>query len=243
LPDEATMARRRPVKRQESRKSFDALRERARDPLLTALTIMLAFFMFVLAPLHEAAARDTNVMGLLLALAVAGALLLLTGRAVSAALVVLGIVLAAAAAWLRLRHPSPVDLFLSASAWIIMGLALIWFVGEAVFAPGRITYHRIMGAILLYLAIGLTFVALYVFVGLLAPGAYAGLSVQDSPAFSSTMIYFSFGTLTTAGAGDIAPLHPFARSLTNVEAMIGQLYPATLLARLVTLEIEGEAKR
>jgi hypothetical protein len=35
-------------------------------------------------------------------------------------------------------------------------------------------------------------------------------------------------------------LHPIARSLTNVEAMIGQLYPATLLARIVTLQIEGE---
>jgi hypothetical protein len=34
--------------------------------------------------------------------------------------------------------------------------------------------------------------------------------------------------------------HPIARSLCNVQAMIGQLYPATLLARLVTLEIEGE---
>lgn len=39
------------------------------------------------------------------------------------------------------------------------------------------------------------------------------------------------------------PLNAFARSLSNVEAMIGQLYPATLLARLVTLEIEGETKR
>jgi hypothetical protein len=57
------------------------------------------------------------------------------------------------------------------------------------------------------------------------------------------MIYFVFGTLTGAGSGDIAPAHPMARSLTVVVAMIGQLYPATLLARLVTLEIEGEATR
>ena len=54
------------------------------------------------------------------------------------------------------------------------------------------------------------------------------------------MVYFSFGTLTTAGSGDISPVHRIARSLSNVEAMIGQLYPATLLARIVTLEIEGE---
>ena len=35
----------------------------------------------------------------------------------------------------------------------------------------------------------------------------------------------------------------FARSLANVEAIIGQLYPATLLARLVTLELEGRRSR
>jgi hypothetical protein len=44
-------------------------------------------------------------------------------------------------------------------------------------------------------------------------------------------------TLTTTGYGDIAPLHPYARSLANVEAIIGQIYPATLLAWLVTLEL------
>jgi hypothetical protein len=37
----------------------------------------------------------------------------------------------------------------------------------------------------------------------------------------------------------VLPVHPIARSLCNVETIIGQLYPATLLARLVTLELEG----
>src|SRR5215510_4350883 len=46
--------------------------------------------------------------------------------------------------------------------------------------------------------------------------------------------------LTTAGIVDITPIHPLARSLTNLEAGVGQLYPATLLARLATLQIEGE---
>jgi len=51
------------------------------------------------------------------------------------------------------------------------------------------------------------------------------------------MLYFSFGTLTTASYGDIRPVYPIARNLTNLEAVIGQLFPATLLARLVSLEI------
>jgi hypothetical protein len=42
--------------------------------------------------------------------------------------------------------------------------------------------------------------------------------------------------------GEIVPVHPIARSLCNVESIIGQLYPATLLARLVTLEIEGSRR-
>jgi hypothetical protein len=241
LPEEAVMAR-RPVKREDRRERFERLREPVRDPLLTALTIVLAIWMFVLAPLHESAARDTNIVGFLLALAVAAALVVLSGKAIFAVLMLFGISLAAAAAWLRLHDPSPLDVLLNASAWIIIGVVLMWVVGKAVFAPGRITYHRIMGAVLLYLAIGLTFAALYAFAGLLFPDAFAGMAVKDSPTLSSTMIYFSFGTLTTAGSGDIAPLHPFARSLVNLEAMIGQLYPATLLARLVTLEIEGESR-
>jgi hypothetical protein len=48
-----------------------------------------------------------------------------------------------------------------------------------------------------------------------------------------------FVTLTTTGYGDIVPIHPYARSLANIEAVIGQLYPATLLARLVTLELKS----
>jgi Ion channel len=45
--------------------------------------------------------------------------------------------------------------------------------------------------------------------------------------------------LTSLGYGDIVPVHPYARSLANIEAVIGQLFPATLLARLVTLELQS----
>lgn len=226
----------------DNKRALAELRERMRDPLLTALTIALAFWMFVLAPLHASESLDADIVGFFLALATTGALLILSGKVLTAVPMALAITLAAAAAWMRLREPSLLDMVLNATAWTIISAVLIWVVGKAVFAPGRITYHRIMGAILLYLAIGLVFVALYVFIGVAATSAYAGISVKDSPVFSNAMIYLSFGALTTGGSGDIAPLHPFARSLYNVEAMIGQLYPATLLARLVTLEIEEEER-
>jgi len=181
-------------------------------------------------------------LGFAIAVFVIGAAVILSGNPIAIVVMLAAVGLAITAAVLRLQQPSTFDVYLKASAWILMGLALIWVVARAVFASGRVTYHRVMGAILLYLGIGWTFGGLFTLVGLLAPDAFTGMTVSDSPALASTMMYFSFGTLTTAGSGDIAPLHPIARSLCNLEAMIGQLYPATLLARLVTLEIEGEAK-
>jgi hypothetical protein len=56
---------------------------------------------------------------------------------------------------------------------------------------------------------------------------------------ASNLIYFSVVTLTSTGYGDLLAVHPIARSLCNIETIIGQLYPATLLARLVTLELAG----
>jgi hypothetical protein len=232
----------RPANRDDRRENFDRLRASLRDPLLTTLTLLLVFWMFVLAPLHAASVIDTDAVGFVLALAVTGALLILSRNPAAVLLMLAAIALAAAAAWLRLQQPSGFDVFLNACAWTLIGFTLAWVVGWAVFAPGRVTYHRVMGAILLYLAIGLTFVALFTFVGLAVPDAFSGMSVKDSPALSSTMIYFSFSTLTGSG-GDITPVHPVARSLFNMETILGQLYPATLLARLVTLEIEGETKR
>jgi hypothetical protein len=53
-------------------------------------------------------------------------------------------------------------------------------------------------------------------------------------------MYFSLVTLTTVGFGDISAVHPLARSLVMLEAVIGTLYPAILIARLVSLQIEHE---
>jgi hypothetical protein len=85
-------------------------------------------------------------------------------------------------------------------------------------------------------------VALFTFIDLLTPHAFSGLPVADNQPLASNLIYFSFVTLTSTGYGDIVPLHPIARSLCNFEAIIGQLYPATLLARLVTLELEDRRR-
>jgi hypothetical protein len=117
---------------------------------------------------------------------------------------------------------------------IAFDLAVAFTVAHAAFDSGRISMHRIMGAVILYLYIGLIFAGLYRLAALYLHPAFTGLPVQRRGALSG-LLYFSLSTLTTSGYGDIVPVHPFLRSLANLEAVIGQLYPATFLARLVTL--------
>ena len=53
------------------------------------------------------------------------------------------------------------------------------------------------------------------------------------------LLYFSFATLTTLSYGDAYPVHRVARSLAIAEALIGQLYPAILIATLVGMALQA----
>jgi hypothetical protein len=65
---------------------------------------------------------------------------------------------------------------------------------------------------------------------------------DGGPGDLAPILYFSLTTLTTTGYGDIVPLDPFARSLANLESVIGQFYLAITVARLVTLELEDRRR-
>lgn len=217
--------------------SLDKLRDRWGDPLLTVLTILLVVMMFVVAPLQALGIFAFQVSELVLALLLVGGIFVISGSPVAVAAMLVALVMIVTGAILRLRSPSVLDLNLFAGSWLILGTTVVWTVARATFAAGRITYHRVIGAVLLYLTVAVIFAALFTLVGSLVPDAFSGLKVEDTPALASRVIYFSFVTLTTTGYGDVSPVHPLARSLCNLEAIFGQLYPATLLARLVTLEI------
>jgi ion channel len=215
------------------------LREQWSDSLLTALTVLLFVMLFVMAPLQASGVLLFQAFEFFFAIILIAGVFVMSGSRIAAVAMIVALAMATVGGILRLKSPSILDLNLFAAAWLITGIVLAWVVTPAVFGPGRVTYHHIMGAILLYLTIAVIFVALFTFVGSAVPKAFSGLAVQDSPALASNLIYFSFATLTTTGYGDIFPVHPIARSLCNLESIFGQLYPATLLARLVTLEISG----
>jgi Ion channel len=213
------------------------LREHYSDPLLTALTVLVIVMLFVIAPLQASGLFLFQAFELAFAIVLVAGVFVMSGSRIAVFAMLASLVMATIGGIHRITSPSPLDINLFAGSWLIMSLTLGWAVAGVVFAPGRVTYHHVMGAILLYLVIAVSFVPLLAFVGSLIPHAFSGISMQDNPALASGLIYFSFVTLTTTGYGDVYPLHPIARSLCNLEAVIGQLYPATLLARLVTLEM------
>ncbi len=219
------------------RMNIGELRERWGDSLLTVLTVLIVIMMFVVAPLQALGLFEFQVFELLLALFLVAGVFLMSGSAFAMVAMLTALAMIVAGAILRLHAPSILDLNLFAGAWLLVGVTMAVTVARATFAPGRVTYHRVIGAILLYFTVAVIFAALYTFIGTLVPTAFSGMKIADSPTLASQLIYFSFATLTTTGYGDVAPLHPIARSLCNVEAIFGQLYPATLLARLVTLEL------
>lgn len=116
--------------------------------------------------------------------------------------------------------------------------ALILFVvAQMVYGEGAITGHRIRGSIALYLLIAAFFSILYILLETVSPGAFQFPYYwqKDHSDWKDVLAYFSFVTMTTLGYGDVTAVHPLARSLVMFEALIGQLYPAIFIARLVTL--------
>ncbi len=103
-----------------------------------------------------------------------------------------------------------------------------------VFRKGPITVHRIVGAVAAYVLLGIFWAEGYQLVALLTPAAF--VSSAGATVGQPDLTYFSFVTLTTVGYGDITAANSVARSMALLEALTGQLFPAILIARLVSME-------
>jgi hypothetical protein len=213
--------------------------ERVREPSLTALLACLLLFTFVVTPLVGLGVIGQVAAGVSWALLGVLSVLVVSNR--RAAVVVILAATAAGLATAIIDRPTALSAVVARGSATVTLAVLGGVIGRAAFGPGRVTWHRVQGAVALYLILGLVFAHLY---GLhvLVPEAFAhvppGLNAH-AVFYRGHLLYFSFETLTTTGYGDIVPLHPVARGLATLEAVIGQLYPATLLARLVSLELEG----
>ena len=125
-----------------------------------------------------------------------------------------------------------------------MAILVVMTLKHTFLLPGPVTVHRVMGGIAAYLLIGVTWAFAY---KLLMEEILDAIHFQTPlPAGVPTgepsrLIYFSFETLTTVSYGDAYPVHRIARSMTTAEALIGQLYPAILIATLVGMALQARS--
>jgi hypothetical protein len=216
------------------------------DPGLSVLLWSLVVIVFVVRPLADARIAGRVVIEAGFALVLLAGVWTVWSRRRQAMVLTAVVGLAETVRWLSMRFPDAGLAPWEALAGAVPIGILVLLVLRRVFHDGPITRQRIEGAVAVYILVALMWAEIYQFLEALKPGAFqlpsgaGGASDRFSP-----LLYFSFITLTTLGYGDIVPVHPAARSLVMVEALIGQLYPVILIARLVSMELvsrEGQPR-
>lgn len=220
-----------------------AYRSAIGDLSLSALTLLLLVFVFVLAPLVELGLLNRHVTEIVfVAILLSG----IAARRRQSLLERLFVGAASLAIGLRALNLVLPD----ASIRVVDSLVLIVAFGllaavtlARTLRPGEITMHRLQGAIAAYALVGLMFAQAYRLVASGTSGAFLMVGAPaEYDAIVPKLVYFSFVTLTTLGYGDITPVHPYARSLVTLESLFGVLYPAILVARLVSLDVMEMAR-
>lgn len=143
----------------------------------------------------------------------------------------------------------PADIFfigviVCVSSYAIFILIAIGSMSYSVFVTDKVDSDRIVGSICIYLLIGMFFAFVFTAIDLINPASFNfGTTGEPELQTFREYLYFSFTTLTTVGYGDMTPQMPLARLLTSFEAMIGPIYLAIMVARLVGMHISQSIKR
>ena len=213
------------------------------DKGMSLFLVILIVVIFVVFPLAGMGVFERFLVDIgFSALLISGALANRQNRALTGVVIVLTIGVVTIH-WMSLYVSGKQHPLLDAS--FVMGLfaCFVVIMLTEVFRPGAITLHRVQGAVAAYLSFGITWGYAYYLANLLSPGALRFASPPapyDIPV--ARYIYFSFMTLTTVGYGDVLPVHPLARTLAVSEALIGQLYPAVLIAGVLGLALQGRVR-
>jgi hypothetical protein len=204
---------------------------------LSVFLLLLVVEMFVIGPVVRAFALASDLLFSILL--VAGVLTVVQHRALQWIAGMFAL-LAIAVRWAGIVSGTPVLFFWNAVLSLLITMAFLLIVLWWVYREGPVTGHRVRGAVAAYLLLALCFSFGYDLIEYVHPGSFTFPpgGAQGMQPRSELFLYFSVVTLTTVGFGDIAAVHPVARSVVMVEALVGTLYPAILIARIVTLQME-----
>lgn len=120
---------------------------------------------------------------------------------------------------------------------ILYFLVMVFLLIREIALAKDVNVETIVGSIVGYLLLGITYSFFIAFIIQQDPGAFnipkSMLPATGNPLDISTPLYFGFVTLATLGYGDIVPLKPYSRSIATWIAVSGQFYIAIIVALLV----------
>lgn len=114
--------------------------------------------------------------------------------------------------------------------WSVLVLASPIAIGWRVLHHRRVTTQTVLGALCIYVLIGLVFANFDYGVQLVSGSSFFAQPGQHGPA---DFVYFSYITMATVGYGDLSPAVGLPRTNAVLEALIGQIFLVVLVARLV----------
>jgi len=123
--------------------------------------------------------------------------------------------------------------YLTLSSFLLFLCLCTFLVLRQILTDTKVDLNRIAGAFCAYLMLGFIWSVAYMMLFAMDQSSFHGLPQTADDLRLLDLQYFSFVTMTTLGYGDVAPVSDVARALAAVEALIGQLYLAVLVAALV----------
>lgn len=110
-----------------------------------------------------------------------------------------------------------------------------------IFGARVVDINVLLASVTVYVFLASMFVPVYNTIEVLSPGSLVD-NVWQQPVQWQQAVYFSFITFATVGYGDILPVNPWSRALASLEGMIGVLYVAMLVGRLVGMYSQERVK-
>jgi len=124
--------------------------------------------------------------------------------------------------------------------YIVMIGILIVFMIRRMFSEKLVTGDTIKGGISVYIMMGTWWQMVYQLLWLLDPRSFL---FPGNVYLEGDLLYYSFSTMTCLGVGDILPRSYPAKMCSMIQALVGQLYVAVFVARLVGLHVEGHSRK
>lgn len=158
--------------------------------------------------------------------------------------------------FLSLIHHSMNDMLIAYGFSCLFFLLVIYDFTRSIIYSSYINTNLVFGSLIVYCLVGILWGKFYFIQNALMPGSFHtyqniinfnNVSFEESYNLQFNFIYYSFSVLTTLGLGDIFPLQNQAKALTFMEAIVGQVFLGTIIAKLVSAwrqpNLDGKEKQ